>query len=157
MLTISGKHTLQASPEAVWLRVFDPASLALLIPGCQELEMTGPDEYQGTIRIGIAAVGGTYHTEVRITERREMEYCAFEGLLDGPTGAVQGHVSFTLSAQPDRRTELAYNGRAIVSGALGTLGSRLVASVAQTLLKQGFARFDEQLQATKQENDHAHR
>lgn len=149
MLTVSGRHSLPATPETIWRRIFDPQSLAILIPGCQQLEQVGPDEYRGIIRVGIAAVGGTYSTQVRITEQRAPDYCAFTGTVDGPTGTIQGHVSFTLTPRADDCTELAYQGQAIISGALGSLASRLVESVAQTLLKQGLDRFDEQLRAER--------
>jgi carbon monoxide dehydrogenase subunit G len=145
MLTVTGKHGLPATPETIWPRIFDPDTLAILIPGCQHLEQVGPDEYRGSLRIGIAAVGGTYQTHVRITEQRAPEYCAFTGTVDGPTGTVRGDVHFTLRPLPDGGTELAYQGQAIISGALGSLAGRLVESVAQTLLKQGLAQFEAQL------------
>ena len=147
MLTVSGHHTLPATPERIWPRILDPDSLAILIPGCQQLEQTGPDDYQGTLRVGLAAVGGTYRTRVHITERRPPEYCAFTGTVEGPTGTIQGQVQLTLTPTANGNTELAYRGEAIIAGALGSLAGRLVEIAARTLLQQGLDRFDEQLRA----------
>ncbi len=150
MLTLRGTHIFPAPPALVWSHIFEPASLAQLIPGCQQLIQVGPDEYHGVIRVGIAAVSGTYRTQVEIREQRPPEYCAFDGVVDGPTGAIRGSVTFTLRATDDHRTELAYEAQAMISGALATLSGRLIESVARSLINQSLARFDQDLQTASQ-------
>ena len=147
MITVRGEYLLHASPISVWPHIFDPASLVRLIPGCQQLEQVSPGEYQGQIRIGIPAVGGTYRTLVKVTEQRQPEYCSFDGEVDGPTGIIKGTVTFALREMPGETTMLEYEGRAMISGALGTLSSRLIENVARTLIKQGLAGFDKELQS----------
>lgn len=150
MLTLRGTHVFPAPPELVWSHIFEPASLAQLIPGCQQLTRVAPDEYHGVIRVGIAAVSGTYRTQVKIKEQRHPKYCVFDGVVGGPTGAIRGSVTFTLRETDDHRTELAYEAQAMISGALATLSGRLIESVACSLINQSFARFDQELQATSQ-------
>ncbi|MCS7259664.1 MAG: carbon monoxide dehydrogenase subunit G [Anaerolineae bacterium] len=147
MLTLHGSHVFPAPPTLVWSHIFEPASLAKLIPGCQQLTQVSPEEYHGVIRVGIAAVSGTYRTQVKIREQRPPEYCAFDGVVDGPTGAIQGSVIFTLRETMDHRTELTYEAQAMISGALATLSGRLLQSVACSLINQSLACFDRELQA----------
>jgi carbon monoxide dehydrogenase subunit G len=157
MIIVRGTYLIKASPDAIWRHIFDPTCLASIIPGCQQLEQTGPDEYRGVIRVGVPAVGGTYRTIVRILDQRAPDYCCFEGEVDGPTGSVGGTVSFALKEVASNSTELQYEARAMISGGLATLSSRLFEGVAQTLLKQGLARFDGQLRADLEESVHADR
>lgn len=147
MLTLRGTHVFPAPPTLVWSHIFEPASLAQLIPGCQQLTQVSEDEYHGVIRVGIAAVSGTYRTQVKIKEQRHPEYCVFDGVVDGPTGAIKGSVTFTLRETDGHHTELAYEAQAMISGALATLSGRLIESVARSLINQSFARFDQELQA----------
>jgi len=150
VLTFRGSHVFPASPALVWWHIFEPASLAKLIPGCQQLTQVSPDEYHGIIRVGIAAVSGTYRTQVKIKEQRYPEYCSFDGVVDGPTGAIKGSVTFTLREADGRCTELSYEAQAMISGALATLSGRLIESVARSLINQSFTRFEQELQATSQ-------
>ena len=146
MTTVRGKRLLHASPGTVWLHIFDPASLARLIPGCQRLEQVSAGDYRGQVRLGIAALGGTYRTRVRVTEQREPEYCAFDGEVEGPTGTIKGKVTLALKKVGNDTTELEYEGTAMITGALATLSSRLIESAAQSLIDQGLARFSQELQ-----------
>ncbi len=157
MITIRGAYLISAPPSTIWRRIVDPTYLASIIPGCQQLEQTSPDEYRGVIRVGVPAVGGTYRTLVRISDQRPPEFCTFRGEVDGPTGSIGGTVSLALKELPSNSTELQYDARAMIGGALATLSSRLIEGVAQTLLKQGLARFDDQLRSEPQENVHADR
>jgi carbon monoxide dehydrogenase subunit G len=145
MITLHGTYRLNAPPVTIWPRIFDPASLMKLIPGCQQLERVGPDEYRGQIRLGIAAVGGTYRTTVKITEQRQPEYCSFAGEVAGPTGVIKGTVAFTLKEVEPGITEFEYESRGLSTGALGTLGARYIQGVAQTMIAQGVAKFNQEL------------
>lgn len=150
MLTLRGTHIFPAPPTLVWSHIFEPTCLGRLIPGCQQLTQVSPDEYHGVIRVGIAAVSGTYRTQVKIREQRHPEYCVFDGVVEGPTGAIRGSVTFTLRETENHRTELSYAAQAMISGALATLSGRLIESVACSLINQSLARFDRELQTTSQ-------
>jgi len=150
VITIRGKHVFSAPSDLIWSHIFEPTSLAKLIPGCQELMQVSPDEYHGVIRVGIAAVSGTYRTRVKIREQRHPKYCLFDGEIDGPTGSLKGTVTFTLRELENHHTELSYEAQALISGALATLSGRLIESIACSLVNQSLARFDQELQALSQ-------
>ncbi len=150
MIAIRGKHVFSAPSDRIWSHIFEPTSLAKLIPGCQELTQVSRDEYHGVIRVGIAAVSGTYRTCVKIREQRYPEYCLFDGEIDGPTGYIKGTVTFTLRDLGDHTTELSYEAQALISGALATLSGRLIQSIACSLVNQSLARFDQELQTASQ-------
>ena len=43
------------------------------IPGCEKLELVGPDEYKATLKIGVAAVKGTFEGKVRLQDKKAPE------------------------------------------------------------------------------------
>jgi carbon monoxide dehydrogenase subunit G len=146
-MKIAGNYILHGPREKVWPLIYDPASLVSLIPGCEKLEQVSPDEYRGQMQLRFPAVSGVYHTYVKILERREPAYSRFEGEVDGPAGRIQGTASFELAETENSQTSLSYTGQAMITGSLAKLSPRFIEGIAQTLLKQGLAQLDQQLQA----------
>jgi carbon monoxide dehydrogenase subunit G len=149
MVEIAGNYIFKASIDEVWPRIFDPTSLMDLIPGCQQLEQVGPDEYRGQIQVGIAAVSGTYNTYVRVVERDAPHRCRFEGEVSGATGTIKGEATFTLKEVEDRSNVIEYQAKGMITGALAKLSPRFVEGVAQTLIKLGLANLNKNLQTQR--------
>ena len=147
MVEIVGTYKLEASRDEVWPRIFDPTSLMSLIPGCQQLEQVGPDEYRGQIQVGIAAVSGIYDSYVRVVESDPPYRCRFEGEVSGGTGAIRGDASFTLKEVDEHNSLIEYHAKGMITGALAKLNPRFVEGGSQTLIKLGLANLNRQLRA----------
>ena len=147
MVEIVGSYELEASIDEVWPRIFDPTSLMSLIPGCQQLEQVGPDEYQGHIQVGVAAVSGIYESYVRVVEREPPHKCRFEGEVSGATGTIKGDASFTLKEVNEHNSLIEYQAKGMITGALAKLSPRFVEGVSQTLIKLGLATLNRGLRA----------
>ena len=144
-MKVAGSYILDGTRECIWPLIYDPASLVTFIPGCEQLEQISSDEYRGQVHIRLPAVGGIYTTYVKLIERDEPNYCRFAGEVSGTAGSVSGTASFRLKAM-DARTLLEYEGQALISGPLARLDSRFVEGVAQTLIKQGLSKLNQQVQ-----------
>ena len=144
-MKVAGSYLLDGTRECLWPLIYDPASLIAFIPGCEQLEQVSPDEYRGRVHIRLPAIGGTYTTYVNLIERDEPNYCCFAGEVNGAAGSVSGIASFRLKAM-EARTLLEYEGQALISGPLARLDSRFVEGVAQTLIKQGLSKLNQQVQ-----------
>ncbi len=140
-LEIADEYTFDAPREAIWPSIFDPRELVRVVPGCESLEQTGDDEYRGVLRLGIAAVGGTYQTVVRVLETTPPSFCRMQGDISGAPGALVGEAQFRLE-EVDGKTRLTYEGQATITGALGRMSPRLIEGVARSLIKQGLARLE---------------
>jgi carbon monoxide dehydrogenase subunit G len=147
-MTIADDYTFDAPAEALWTAIFDTETLKDLIPGCTRLEQTGPDTYHGEIRLGIAAVSGSYEMDVTVAERDAPHHCRMLGEVSGPTGAMKGEASFTLE-EADGQTRLAYDGKAVISGALAKMSPRFVEGVAQTLIRHGLGKLGKRVEAAQ--------
>src|SRR5579863_2173509 len=109
-MKISGEQHLSAPREAVWSLLNDPARLARLIPGCEKLDTTGPDEYAGTIEVGIAAVKGVYSGKLKLEDKRAPEH--YRMIVDGKgkQGFIRGNGTLDLIAVDASNTAVKYAG-----------------------------------------------
>jgi hypothetical protein len=146
-MKVANHYTLDAAPERIWPHILNPSLLMKLIPGCQQIEQVSPTEYHAQIRARLAAIVGTFRTVVRLVEYDEPHYCSFEGVVTGPTGSIRGSASFKLQEVSDHKTLIEYQGNAIIGGALMQLSARFVEGVADTFIKQGLAKLNQELQS----------
>jgi uncharacterized protein len=141
-MKIAGQSTLDASAESLWPLIFDPRTLLLLLPGCEQVEQVAPDEYRGRMTLRIPAIAGTYETWVKVLKYEAPSFCQIQGEATGSSGSVRGQASFSL--QPDaQQTRIEYQGDAQIGGPLAGMNPRFAEGVAQMLIRQGLARLPE--------------
>lgn len=115
----------------------DPAVLAKAIPGCQELEKTGQDEYRLRLKMVMASLTGQFDGQVKLTDSRPPE--SFRMVVEGKgkIGFLKGEGVLTLSPSA-AGTEVAYDGDAQVGGTMAAVGQRLIDSTAKLLIRKFF-------------------
>src|SRR5207244_1320580 len=57
-----------AARDKVWAAFLDPTILAQALPGCEKLEAIGPNEYKATMKVGVAAIKGTFEGKVKLSD-----------------------------------------------------------------------------------------
>jgi len=146
-MKIAGETTLSARRERVWALFNSPERLSKLIPGCEKLETLGPDEYAGTIVVGVAAVKGTYDGKLKIEDKRPPEH--YRILVDGKgkQGFLKGAGTLDLAERDARTTLVKYAGDVQIGGPLIQVGQRMIDSAAKMMLGQFFAAADAELKA----------
>src|SRR5205809_4888457 len=66
-MKLEGSYDVAAPRAKVWEAFLDPKQLRKAIPGCEKLEALGPDEFKATLKIGVAAVKGTFEGDRKST------------------------------------------------------------------------------------------
>jgi hypothetical protein len=143
---IFGEHRFRAPQRVVWEALLDPAALKASMPGCERLEPTGPESYDVTIRVGIAAIKGTYSGTVKVTDRNPQESYRLVVGGSGKPGSVQGDATMVLSADGDG-TLVRYTGEIKAQGAIARLGTRLLGGTAKLMIGQFFKAMEQQVAA----------
>jgi uncharacterized protein len=143
-MKVAGQATLHASIERVFAALNDPAVLVRTIPGCQQLEATGPDAYAMTVTAGVASIKGTYAGTVRLEELQPPNSFVLRASGAGAPGTVSAEVAVRLTEQ-DGGTRLDYDADAVVGGMIGGVGQRMLAGVGKKLAGEFFAGVDEVL------------
>ena len=137
-MKISGTYTLPLSQERAYAVMQDPEVLARAIPGCENLEKVGPDEYRMKMKMALASLSGAFEGKVRITEQTPPN--SFRLVVEGTgrIGFVKGDGLLKLSAAESGGTEVAYEGDAQVGGTIAAVGQRLIDGTAKTMIKKFF-------------------
>ena len=143
-MTLDGSHHFKAPRDRVWALFNDPGVLARATPGCQRLDPVGPDEFEATLSVGVAAVKGTYQGRLAITDKRPLEGYILHVEGTGRPGFVKGEGRLSLSDQ-DGGTLATINAEAQVGGLIAAVGQRLIGAAARMLMSQFFAALEAEL------------
>jgi uncharacterized protein len=146
-MKLLGEQTLPAPRQRVWDLLNSPERLSRLIPGCEKLEQSAPNEFAGTISVGIAAVKGVYTGKLKLDEIRAPEH--YKMLVDGKgkQGFMRGSGTLDLVEEGADQTRVRYSGDVQVGGPLVQVGQRVIDSAAKMLLGQFFAAAEAELKA----------
>jgi carbon monoxide dehydrogenase subunit G len=143
-MTLDGSHLFRAPRDRVWALLTDPAVLARATPGCERLEPVGPDEFDATLSVGVAAVKGTYQGRLAITDKKPPEGYTLRVEGSGRPGFVKGEGRLALTEQ-DGGTLVTITGEAQVGGLIAAVGQRLMGAAARMLMSQFFAALEAEL------------
>lgn len=143
-MRIEGSNDIPAPRERVWKAFLDPATLARALPGCEGLEAVGPGEYRATMKVGVAAIKGTFTGKVRISgeEPPDRYRMAVEG--SGSPGFVRGEAQISFS-DLDGGTRVSYVADVQVGGLIASVGQRMLGGASRMMLDQFFGRMSELL------------
>jgi carbon monoxide dehydrogenase subunit G len=144
-MKVTGSAVLHAPRDRVWAALNDPAVLVRTIPGCQQLEQVGPDAYRATVTAGVASIKGTYSGNVRLSDQAEPDSFILHAAGSGVPGTVTADVMVTLADADGGGTRLDYDADAVVGGAIGGVGQRMLAGVAKKTAGEFFSAVDDVL------------
>ena len=138
-LTGSGSYSVPATKEEVWESLLDPESLAAVIPGCKELEVTGENEYLAVVTLGAGPVKGEFRATVGLSDLDEPNRATLTGDLSGPLGSSRGagHIQLT---DVEGGTQVSYDYEAEISGKIAAVGGRMLEGATKAVIGQFFQR-----------------
>ena len=144
-MKVSGDATLHAPIDKVWAALNDPAVLVRTIPGCERLELTGPDAYRMVLTAGVASIKGTYAGEVQLSDQQEPHSFLMTASGAGGPGTVSTEVRVALADAGDGSTTLTYDADAVVGGVIAGVGQRMLVGVSKKMAGEFFRSVDDVL------------
>ena len=145
-MKVEGTHTFKAPADRVWDLLTNPTNLQKALPGCEALEEREPGKYDARLKIGIAAVKGTYLGKVEIAEPEPPKRYRLMGEGSGSPGFVKGEATIELSPE-GQTTVVSYRGEMQVGGLIAGVGQRLIGGVAKMMLGQFFKNMEKELKS----------
>ncbi|HVB09845.1 MAG TPA: carbon monoxide dehydrogenase subunit G [Bacillota bacterium] len=136
-MQVEGQVTFAATPDRVWQVLRDRDALKKAIPGCETLQETGPGRYQAALKLGIAAVKGSYTAEVSITEERAPSHYRLKIAGQGGPGFVNMEGDVDLSPA-GAQTAVGYKFDVQVGGVIAAVGQRMLGGVGKMLAADFF-------------------
>jgi carbon monoxide dehydrogenase subunit G len=138
---MSGEVQLNASREAVYAKLNDPAVLKTCVPGCEQLDKVSDTEFQAIASIKVGPVKARWKGKVRLSDLDPPNGYKISGEGEGGVaGFAKGGATVSLSDK-DGGTLLKYDVDAQIGGKLAQLGQRLIAGAAKKMGDDFFAKF----------------
>ena len=137
-MKIQGNFTFNADRAKVWDTLLSPDILAYCIPGCQSLEPDGTNAYKIAMRVGVAAVRGSYTGGVTLADLDRPHSYRMIVQGRGAGGSARGEATITLTDAPGNATQIAVSGDAQVTGVIARVGQRLMGNASRMLMTQFF-------------------
>jgi carbon monoxide dehydrogenase subunit G len=144
-MKLDGTHDIPAPRQKVWEAFLDPAMLRQAIPGCERLEAIGEDEYKATLKIGVAAVKGTFEGKVVLSDKAPPDSYRLGVEGSGGPGFVRGGTVITLS-DIEGGTRVSYAADVQVGGLIAGVGQRMLGGVSKMMADKFFGKMSELLQ-----------
>ena len=145
-MKLEGSYDVPAPRQKVWDAFLDPKQLRKAIPGCEKLEALGNDEYKATLKIGVAAVKGTFEGKVRLLDKKPPESFRLAAEGSGGPGFVKADTVITLT-ETEGGTRVSYSADVQVGGLIAGVGQRMLGGVSKMMADQFFNRMSELLQS----------
>jgi len=143
-MKIEGSADIPAPREKVWAAFLDPDILAQALPGCEKLEAIGPNEYKATMKVGVAAIKGTFEGKVKLSDLEPPNRYRMTVEGSGGPGFVRGDAGMQMS-DVDGGTKVSYDADVQVGGLIASVGQRMLGGVTKMMLDQFFTRMTELL------------
>jgi carbon monoxide dehydrogenase subunit G len=140
-MTMTGEVQLPASREKVWDKLNDPEILKQCVPGCEQLDVIGENEFQATATVKVGPVKARWKGKIKLSDLDPPNSYRITGEGEGGVaGFAKGGAVVSL-ADKDGGTLLSYNVEAQIGGKLAQLGQRLINSAAKKTADDFFERF----------------
>jgi carbon monoxide dehydrogenase subunit G len=140
-MTMTGEVQLPASREKVWDKLNDPEILKQCVPGCEQLDRIGDNEFQAVATVKVGPVKARWKGKIKLSDFDPPNSYRITGEGEGGVaGFAKGGATVSL-ADKDGGTLLSYNVEAQIGGKLAQLGQRLINSAAKKTADDFFDRF----------------
>src|SRR5437899_5815023 len=143
-MKLEGSYEVKAPREKVWNAFLDPATLQKAIPGCEKLELIGPDEYKATLKVGVGAVKGTFEVKLRLLDKKPPESYRLAAEGSGGPGFVRADTVITLT-DIECGTRVYYSAEVQIGGLIAGVGQRMLGGVSKMMADQFFNKMTELL------------
>ena len=145
-MKLEGSYDVSAPRQKVWDAFLDPRQLKKAIPGCEKLEALGADEFKATLKIGVAAVKGTFEGKVRLSDRQKPDSYRLAAEGSGGPGFVKADTVITLT-DIEGGTRVSYSADVQVGGLIAGVGQRMLGGVSKMMADQFFNKMADLLKA----------
>jgi carbon monoxide dehydrogenase subunit G len=147
-MILSGTFTFNGPRQKVWDLLQDPGVLAKALPGTERLTMSGPDRYEGVMKVSVGPMtAAKFDVTVTLADKQPPERFTLQIDGKGGVGFARGSAAVTLQEQGDGGTAMDYTSDVQIGGRIASVGQRLIESVSRMMMRQALEALDRELRA----------
>jgi carbon monoxide dehydrogenase subunit G len=143
-MEVSGEYTFDAPQEITWKALQDPDVLSSIMPGGEDFEEIGENEYSGMLNIRVGPVQGKFKGTIKLSDIVPPDSYQMDVDGKGAPGFVKANGGLRLTGQGEK-THMSYEGTAQVGGRIASVGQRLLDSSARSVIRQSLEGLNEYL------------
>ena len=117
------------------------------MPGCEGLELIGPNEYKMKMKMALAAFSGLFDGKIRIADANPPTSFRLVVEGSGKVGFMKGEGLLTL-APAEGGTAVNYDGDAQVGGTIAAVGQRMIDTTSRMMIKRFFDKLAQEAAAS---------
>ncbi len=136
-MKLSGSYEFNAPPEKVWQILTDPDSLSACIPGCENMEALGNDEYAATVSIAMGPIRSKFDARVKMMDLKPYESYSLSIEGKGTSGFVKGSSDVRLT-EVNGKTTVDVESDSSSGGLLARVGQRMIENFAKSMMDRFF-------------------
>ncbi|HEU4414635.1 MAG TPA: carbon monoxide dehydrogenase subunit G [Candidatus Angelobacter sp.] len=136
-MKIEGTYKIAAPRERVFAALTDPLILQKCIPGCEQMEKTGENQYHAKLTAGVGPVKGVFSATVSLRDIVQPQHYKLVVEGKGQPGFAKGSGELNLSDDAGA-TSIAYTGDVNVGGLLASVGQRMIQATGNMLAGKFF-------------------
>ncbi|MCB0072000.1 MAG: carbon monoxide dehydrogenase subunit G, partial [Caldilineaceae bacterium] len=140
-MQLEGSYQFQAPRAAVWDALMNPDVLAQALPGGEQMERVGDNEYRAVMNVRVGPVQGKFQGSIELADIVEQESYRMTVSGQGAPGFLSGEGTLRLEENGTGTdaiyTDLIYSGDVQIGGRIAGVSQRLIDSTAKSLTRQG--------------------
>ena len=136
-MKIEGTQKIDAPRDRIFAALVDPTILQRCIPGCEQMEKTGDNQYKARLTAGVGPVKGVFTATISLQEIVAPEHYKLVVEGKGQPGFVKGTGELNLK-DADGTTEIQYAGDVNIGGLIASVGQRMIQATANMLAARFF-------------------
>ena len=140
-LEFSGAPEVTVAREEVWARLTDPNFVAASAPGVESVEAVDPSHFKVISGMGVGPLRVSFQLDVSLSDVVAPERLRMTALGRAPGSEVDTVSSVRLEPLADDRTRLHWAATTTISGAVASLGPRLLEGIARRLTEDFWTDF----------------
>ena len=140
-LEFAGAPEVTVSREEVWARLMDPNFVAASAPGVESVEAVDPTHFKVISGIGVGPMRVSFQLDVELSDVVPPERLRMTALGRASGSAVDTVSSVRLEPLGKGRTRLNWAATTTISGAVASLGARLLEGIARRLTEDFWTDF----------------
>lgn len=138
-MKFSGTVPIKAPRERVWAFVIDPDQVGQCGPGVATIETVDPTHFKVTAALGIGFIRARFVVNLELAELQPPERAVLKARGQAPGSAVDATAEMKLSEGPALDTTvMAWAADVAISGALASVGSRVIEGTANRIIAEAF-------------------
>ena len=146
-MKIEGTHKIDAPRDRIFSALVDPCVLQKCIPGCEQMEKTGENQYKARLTAGVGPVKGVFTATVSLQDIIAPEHYKLVVEGKGQPGFVKGSGELNLK-DADGTTEIQYTGDVNIGGLIASVGQRMIQATANMLAGRFFKSLEAETAST---------